>query len=181
MSASAATPLSVNDRRWNVALIRIYLLQHRLFELVMRVAIVSFGFGVLGIRKHCYKTHKGASQQMRINAKGLSTLIGTFSGFCLLTTFSSAPLKAEECIVRGSSLSSNQIANLQVGNVGNSPVRLSWINFQGKRQEWEVIQPGGYTDIQSYSTHLWVIENVESGDCEASIRVGKTVLVKVGR
>ena len=118
---------------------------------------------------------------MRINAKGLSTLIGTFSGFCLLTTFSSAPLKAEECIVRGSSLSSNQIANLQVGNVGNSPVRLSWINFQGKRQEWEVIQPGGYTDIQSYSTHLWVIENVESGDCEALIRIGKTVLVKVGR
>ena len=118
---------------------------------------------------------------MRINAKGLSTLIGTLSGFCLLTTFSSAPLKAEECIVRGSSLSSNQIANLQVGNVGNSPVRLSWINFQGKRQEWEVIQPGGYTDIQSYSTHLWVIENVESGDCEALIRIGKTVLVKVGR
>lgn len=115
------------------------------------------------------------------NAKGLITLIGTLSGFCLLTTFSLAPLKAEECIVQGSSLSSNQVANLQVGNVGNSPVRLSWINFRGQRQEWEVIQPGGYTDIQSYSTHLWVIENVESGDCEASIRVGKTVLVKVGR
>ena len=118
---------------------------------------------------------------MRNNAKSLITLIGTLSGFCLLTTFSSAPLKAEECIAQGLSLSNNQVDNLQVGNAGNSPVRLSWINFQGKRQEWEVIQSGGHTDIQSYSTHLWVIENVESGDCKASIRVGKTVLVKVGR
>ncbi len=76
---------------------------------------------------------------MRNNIKSLITLISTLSRFYLLTTFSSAPLKAEECIVQGSSLSSNQVANLQVGNVGNSPVRMSWINFQGKRGELEVI------------------------------------------
>ncbi len=112
---------------------------------------------------------------------GLITSIGTLSSLCLLAAFTPAELKSEECVVQGSSLSSKQVANLQVGNVGDSPVRLSWINFQGNRQEWEVIQPGGYTDIQSYATHLWVIENVGSGDCEASVRVGKTVLVKVGR
>ena len=118
---------------------------------------------------------------MHNNFKGLIKSVGALSGLCLLAAFTPAELKAEECIVQGSSLSSKQVANLQVGNVGDSPVRLSWINFQGNRQEWAVIEPGGYTDIQSYATHLWVIEDVGSGDCEASVRVGKTVLVKVGR
>jgi hypothetical protein len=118
---------------------------------------------------------------MHDNFKGLMTSIGALSGLCLLAAFTPAELKAEGCVVQGSSLSSTQVANIQVGNVGDSPVRLSWINFQGDREEWEVIQPGGYTNIQSYATHLWVIEDVGSGDCEASVRVGKTVLIKVGR
>jgi hypothetical protein len=118
---------------------------------------------------------------MRQVIKGCTTSISFLSGMCLLATLTPAVLKAEECMVQGSSFSSNEVAYLQVGNVGSSPVRLSWINFKGDREEWEVIQPGGYTNIQSYATHLWVIENAVSGDCEASVRVGKTVLVKVGR
>ena len=70
---------------------------------------------------------------MHNNFKGLIKSVGALSGLCLLAAFTPAELKAEECIVQGSSLSSKQVANLQVGNVGDSPVRLSWINFQGNR------------------------------------------------
>ena len=99
----------------------------------------------------------------------------------LLAAFTPVELKTEECVVQGSSLSSKKLANIQVRNVCDSLVRQSWINFQGGREEWEMIQPCGYTNIQSYATHFWVIEDVESGYCEASVRVGKTVLVKVFR
>ena len=56
--------------------------------------------------KCCYLTCRSSPQSMHNNFKGLIKSVGALSGLCLLAAFTPAELKAEECIVQGSSLSS---------------------------------------------------------------------------
>ncbi|NMG37901.1 hypothetical protein GRZ55_01450 [Chelativorans sp. ZYF759] len=62
------------------------------------------------------------------------------------------------------SANGNTTSSIAFFNQTRSPVNVLWINYEGQRQFYAEIQPGGTWSTQTYVTHPWVIEH-ESGGC----------------
>ena len=130
--------------------------------------------------------------------KGFIASISAVSGLCLVSAFSPSTLQAqinledlktyveanrpETCAAwKTYGSQTSRASNLQVYNASDNAVQMSWIDFNGKRKKYQVIEPGGYVDQPTYESHNWVVEEVRPPHaCKAGIQVGQSsVYVKV--
>jgi len=58
------------------------------------------------------------------------------------------------------SLKSDQPCFLKVSNRTESEFRLLWLDFNGKREEYQILKPGETTTQCTYETHPWLLAEV---------------------
>ena len=88
------------------------------------------------------------------------------------------PFDSVACASEGSyrSLRGDEPTRLEFSNKRSGPVKVYWIDYDGRRQHYRDLAPGSSYEQQTFMTHPWVVTEARPGQpCIALILPGDPV------